>query len=98
MGIFTNIQASWKQKTTAEKCKFVLDLMVSVGCGAVGAKIGLLAGEGHGLFTRICTGLAGVALGGAITEPATKTMDELVDTIANAHEKAQEAQKEAANA
>lgn len=98
MGIFTNMQASWKQKTTAEKCKFVMDLLVSVGCGAIGAKIGSLAGEGHGIFTRICSGLAGAVLGGAMTEPATKTMDELVDTIAAAHEKAQEAQKEAANA
>ena len=74
---------AWKCMKTADKVKFVLDLMTSIGLGIAGAKVADKLVEGENLLARICIGVGvagGLAGGGTIA--ATNAIDEEVDWIA----------------
>lgn len=81
MRIINALLAAWHTKTTAEKIKTVLHGIVTIGGSVVGNTIGDKCSEGRGKVEQVCARVTGWALGGAVANTASKSVDEYVDTI-----------------
>ena len=76
MGIISKMKAGWQAKTTAEKINMVLDLICSIGTGAISIAAGKNLSEGHNPISRACIRISCAGLGMAAGDIASKTLQE----------------------
>lgn len=76
MGIFSKIKQSWQMKSTTEKVNFILDIICSIGTGAMGVVAGKKLSEGCKPVTKVCVRVSCAGLAMAAGDIATKTLQE----------------------
>lgn len=79
MSMLKRLQAEWKTMTAAQKINMVLDIMISIGGGAIGGSIAGKTSVGRNKLEKACLCVTGIGLGMAIGEAAQKPVDELCD-------------------
>lgn len=76
MGIWNNIKATWKAKTTTEKIGGILDIISVVGGGLIGRDLGNIFSKDKNIFSRICISITASGFGAVIGEMASKKLHE----------------------
>lgn len=76
MGIFARIKDSWQTKSTVEKVNFVLDLICSIGTGAIGITAGRKLSQDCKPVTKVCVRVSCAGLAMAAGDIATKELQE----------------------
>lgn len=78
--MFKSFILNWKHMSGLEKFKFVMDIMVDIGAGAVTSSI-VAKNSQPGLFNQICGRVAGAGMGLAVAKASESALNSFVDDV-----------------